>query len=161
MPPTIKVTKTSRLPQLKADLKRLVNTDVLVGWPESAAGRNEEGVTNPQLAYIHTNGSPLQNIPARPILQPAISEPENNRLIGEQLGKAAQDVLQGKPEAAENDLHRTGMLATNIVKRWFVNPANSWAPNAPSTIARKGSARPLIDTGQLRRSATYVVRDKK
>lgn len=30
-------------------------------------------------------------------------------------------------------------------------------PNAPSTIARKGSSTPLIDTGQLRSSITYAV----
>ena len=31
-------------------------------------------------------------------------------------------------------------------------------PNAPSTIARKGSNNPLIDTGRLRQSVTYKVR---
>lgn len=30
-------------------------------------------------------------------------------------------------------------------------------PNAPSTIARKGSSNPLIDTGQLRRAVNYEV----
>lgn len=30
-------------------------------------------------------------------------------------------------------------------------------PNAPSTIAKKGSSKPLIDTGQLRSSITYRV----
>ena len=32
-------------------------------------------------------------------------------------------------------------------------------PNAPSTIARKGSSNPLIDTSVLRASATYKVDD--
>ena len=30
-------------------------------------------------------------------------------------------------------------------------------PNAPATIARKGSSNPLIDKGVLRASATYKV----
>ena len=30
-----------------------------------------------------------------------------------------------------------------------------WTPNSPVTIARKGSSRPLIDTGELRASITY------
>jgi hypothetical protein len=30
-------------------------------------------------------------------------------------------------------------------------------PNSPYTIARKGSSKPLIDTGQLRNSITYQV----
>lgn len=33
-------------------------------------------------------------------------------------------------------------------------------PNKPSTIKRKGSDKPLIDTGQLRSSITYKVREK-
>lgn len=31
-------------------------------------------------------------------------------------------------------------------------------PNAPSTVAAKGSDKPLIDTGQLRSSISYLVR---
>ena len=30
-------------------------------------------------------------------------------------------------------------------------------PNAPSTIAAKGADNPLIDTGRMRQSITYVV----
>lgn len=33
----------------------------------------------------------------------------------------------------------------------------NWAPNSPLTIAQKGSAMPLIDTGKLRQSITYEV----
>lgn len=35
-----------------------------------------------------------------------------------------------------------------------------WAPNSPETIARKGSDRPLMDTGDLRKYATSDVRSK-
>ena len=31
---------------------------------------------------------------------------------------------------------------------------------APSTIKRKGSAQPLVDTGALRQSITYIIRPK-
>jgi hypothetical protein len=34
---------------------------------------------------------------------------------------------------------------------------NDWAPNAPFTVALKGSSTPLIDTGQLRQSITWSV----
>jgi hypothetical protein len=34
-------------------------------------------------------------------------------------------------------------------------------PNAAATIARKGSSKPLIDTGQLRSSITYSTRVKR
>lgn len=32
-----------------------------------------------------------------------------------------------------------------------------WVENAPSTIAQKGSSKPLIDTGRLRQSIRYLV----
>ena len=32
-----------------------------------------------------------------------------------------------------------------------------WVPNAPSTIAKKGSSKPLIDTSQFRTSVTFEV----
>ena len=34
----------------------------------------------------------------------------------------------------------------------------SFEPNAESTIKKKGSDKPLIDTGTMRQSVTYVVR---
>jgi len=58
-----------------------------------------------------------------------------------------------------NALKRTGMDAASRVRMWFVNPKNLWAPNSPRTVKRKGSDRPLIDTGQLRKSITYVIRN--
>ena len=33
-------------------------------------------------------------------------------------------------------------------------------PNAPSTIRKKGSDKPLIDTGRLRQSVNYVIKPK-
>ncbi|CAI3202747.1 hypothetical protein CNEO2_3080002 [Clostridium neonatale] len=52
------------------------------------------------------------------------------------------------------------MEGQNIARDWFTNPSNNWAPNAKSTIDKKGSDRPLIgETGHLRGSITYVVKD--
>ena len=34
----------------------------------------------------------------------------------------------------------------------------TWVPNAPRTVREKQSAKPLIDTGLLRSSLTFVVR---
>lgn len=154
------VSKKSNLGAVQASLRKLERSDVLVGWTETTDPRDHGPVGNAQLAFIHTEGSPLKNIPARPILQPAITDEGNKSLIAKQLGAAATATLSGKPEEAHQDLERAGLVAENAVKRWFVNPKNHWAPNAAATIARKGSNRPLIDTGQLRRNVTHVVREK-
>jgi hypothetical protein len=155
--PTVSIARGSSQKQLVDSLKRLGKSDVLVGWPEDGQARRGGGPTNAMLAHLHTNGSPLQNIPARPILEPAINYPPNKALISAELGKAAAAAVEGNPQLAKQQLNRAGLVAVNAVKRWFTEPANHWAPNAPATIARKGSDKPLIDTGQLRASVTFIV----
>jgi hypothetical protein len=142
---------------LVSQVKRLVNADVLVGIPAEKTLRQGEPINNASLLFIHTHGSPLNNIPARPVLEPSIEK--NKKLITPHLGVAAKEVIQGHPEAAMRELDRAGMIAANGAKRYFTDPTNGWPPNAPSTIERKGSDRPLIDKGEMRRSITWVVRD--
>ena len=71
---TVKVKKDMR--NLLKELDALAQKRVLVGVPEDADSRGEEGyktpIGNAALAYIHDNGSPRQGIPARPFMQPGI-----------------------------------------------------------------------------------------
>lgn len=110
--------------------------------------------------YLQTYGSPLYQIPPRPIIEPAIEAKDNREAITRNFKMAAQASLDGKPGVAMTYLRLAGLEAQNRVRAWFTDPRNNWPPNAPSTIKRKGSDRPLIDTGQLRRSITYVVAEE-
>ena len=140
-------------------LKALTKKEVYVGIPAEKSSRyGEGGVNNAELLYIHTHGSPVRHIPPRPVLQPAIEA--NRQAIGKQLAYAAQEALKGNVLRAEQGLERAGMVAQNVARGWFDNPDNGWAPNSPRTIAKKGSSHPLIDTGEMRKAITYVVRDK-
>jgi len=49
-------------------------------------------------------------------------------------------------------------MAQGIVQEYMTNLKSP--ANAPSTIKRKGSANPLIDTGQQRQSVTYSIGGK-
>ena len=142
------------LAKIKADLARLKKSDILVGVPASTTQRKDEQITNASLMWIHSKGSQINNIPARPTLEPAITE--NQALISPQLAKASQAIMDNKPAEAEKYMMRAGTIAANAAKRKFGSA--ELAPNAPSTIARKGSDKPLIDTGSLRRSIVAVVR---
>jgi len=159
MRPTVKVSAIGSTTQLKAALKQLSKARVLVGIPEDKNDRQNSPVTNAALMYLHTNGSELQGIPARPVIEPAIQAPDNKVLIAEPLGEAAKAVLDDKRAQASSELKRAGILGSNAAKRWFTDARNGWASNSPATIARKGSERPLIDTAQLRRSITYIVEE--
>lgn len=160
MKPAITLSRRDNLPELKARLRELARTEVLVGVPESNTTRKKGDVTNAELLYIHSKGSPLQHIPARPLVEPAITAPTNRDIIADKLRDAGASILDGKPAEARKGMKLTGMAAVSLIKSWFTDPRNNWAPNAPSTIKRKGSDRPLIDLGALRRAITYVLRKK-
>lgn len=154
-------TKSGIAEALKA-IKRMSQRHVLVGIPGDAEPRKGDEPTNPQLGYIHEFGAPEENIPARPFLIPgvtAVKEDVVNRYRG-----AAKAALRGKVDAIEHAHDAVGLIAQNSVrKRINTGP---FVPLAPMTIAnRKAKGRkgikPLIDTGQLRNSLTYVIRDDR
>lgn len=171
-------------------LKSLSKIDVLVGVPEEESSREGGKVTNAELAFIHTNGSPLKGIPARPFVESAIEDPENQEMISVELRKAAESALDGNIEVMSKDLVRAGMQGQNAVRDWFTNPKNNWPPNSPATVLAKlrktnssiaraivqhvdeggslsditgleGMTHPMIDTDQLRKAVTYVIREKE
>ena len=180
MKPGLKVRVTSdKTKNLADDLHKLTREKVLVGIPTTTAADRQAGimkllgastsgpkgrklakaakamVNNAQLLFIHTYGSPIKHIPARPVLEPAIMDRANLEIITAQLRLAADAALAGRP--FEVYLERAGQAAENAARSWFTNPRNGWAPNKPATIRAKGSSRPLIDTGELRKSVTHVV----
>ena len=160
MKPVASVKRLSNTGTLEDRLQRLTRKDVLVGIPVKNASRPGEEINNAELLYLHTHGSPLQHIPARPVIEPAIAAPDNKANITAELKEAAQGVLEGRPEDASRHLELAGQVGENAAVRWFTDPRNGWPRNAPSTIKAKGSDRPLIDTGELRRAITHVVEER-
>jgi len=152
--PTITVSESGDWSFLQDVIGTLQNAKVYVGIPEKTTSRKGEKITNAGLMYIQTNGSEVMNIPPRPVIEPAIEA--NKEMLTGTLGAAMTAELDGDHAAAVVNLRKAGTQGANAAKRWFTDPRNGWAPNAPSTIARKGSDRPLIDTGELRRSITHV-----
>lgn len=178
------------VPELLKALDELKNNEVLVGIPEAKSSRKKEIIRNAELLYIHTHGirrksmrqemqetmdngspyseayqlyiqehgSPLWASPPRPVLEPAIEHRKD--WIAEQLGKAAEAALDGNVKGVQDGLHKAGQVAENAARDWFTDPTNGWAPNSPETIKLKGSDRPLIDTDQMRKSITHVLRRK-
>lgn len=142
-------------------LKTLANKDVLVGIPESKDERDDGDIGNAAIGYINENGSPAQNIPPRPHLKPGVKSVEQDFMP--HLKAAAQKALEGNAEGAVTSLDRAGTVAANGVKRYIT--ITGFTPLADATIAnrlRRGRTgnKPLIDTGEYRRSITHIVRDK-
>jgi hypothetical protein len=140
--------------QLEATLARAKALRLNVGFPRSTAARNEGEIDNPTLAAIHTNGSPARNIPARPFLVPGI-ESEEKKLVKILEDGLKQALKQNAPDLVDAAYERTGQAAVGAVQRYMVKGV--FAPLKPATIRRKGSSKPLIDTGQLRQAVSYEV----
>jgi hypothetical protein len=184
--PTITVFESGDESFLKAAIGTLENAKVYVGIPEAETQRKGDPVTNAGLLFIHTNGSPIRHIPARPVIEPSIEA--NHEPIEDGLAAAATLVLDGIDSQALVALKKVGTFASNGAKKWFTDPRNGWRQNSPETIRRKlekltGARRrkalkilasvdehmplvgttdldeintPLIDTGEMRRAITSV-----
>ncbi len=120
----------------------------------------QSDVTNAELLFIHTKGSPLRKIPARPVLEPAVEAEGNRQAIAFELSGSVKASLAGDHDGAVKKMKRAALAGQNAARGWFTDARNHWAPNTLGTIARKGSNRPLIDTGALRASIVGVVKEE-
>jgi len=139
-------------PRVWDELKRRVQDlgRVKVGVPEGP--READGTPVALIAAVHEFGHAELNIPERSFLRSTIRVKQSeyinlNRINLVRCVKgmiSAQQVLQLLGEKAKGDVQRT------IRNGDFV-------PLKPATIQRKGSSKPLIDSGNLLQSITYVV----
>ena len=111
--------------------------EILVGIPENRTERNEGEMNNASLLYLHSKGSPLHNLPARPVLEPAIEESSNRGKLDAGLAQAMRFMLKGNKDGYVSQLNRVGLMASSMCKEWFTNPANNWQPNKPATVLGK------------------------
>jgi hypothetical protein len=108
-------------------------------------------LTLAHLGMIHEFGYP-PHIPARPFLSLAI---ENNR---EQLQALNRELLL---KLVHGDMQKSvalgklGAVGQRLIQQQI--RATLTPPNAPSTIKRKGSSHPLIDTGNMVQSVAWEI----
>jgi len=117
-------------------------------------------INNAELLFIQEHGSPINKIPARRVLGPSVEADGNKQAIAHELSASVKASLEGDTEKSEQKMLRAALAGQNAARRWFTDGRNGWTPNAPSTVKRKGSDRPLIDTGAMRAAIVGVVREE-
>jgi hypothetical protein len=142
-----------------ASVRALSDNQVLVGVPSTMVGRQGSPASNAVIAYIHEHGSPSQNIPPRPFLEPGVRNAE--AVIITRLRQSAQLAMKGNHDAVIRSLHALGLVVVSSIRTKI--STGPFLPLAPATLAerrRRGVLRtaPLVDTGTLRRSISYVLR---
>jgi len=71
------------------------------------------------------------------------------------------ELLNALPKEKEQILRKAGAFLEGAIKQKITEGDPSWPPLKPETIKRKGSSKPLINTGKLRASITHKVEDDK
>jgi hypothetical protein len=172
---TVSLDKTA---ELTSSIKKLTSTKLFVGIPQESSHRSDGKLSNAELGYIHENGAPEVNIPPRPFLHPGVRKIQDS-VIAPGMKIAGQEAFNGNWAAAERALSIIGQKAVESVKDTItagIPPPLKAATvagrvrrtaryRAASTSARarlqqraREGAVPLIDTGQLIRSITWVIR---
>lgn len=134
------------------------NYSIQVGVFSTKSNRQEKidiGITNADLMFIHENGSPLNNIPARPVLDLTIEWANKSGLLNRTIEKLLKIYIESKNlDLMDQEMNKLALKIQNYARRLIYDKDPRLVENAPSTISRKGSDTPLLDTGQLARSIT-------
>ena len=132
---------------------------VFVGLPsEKVGGEIYSSPNNPQtimtIGAIHEYGA--GDNPVRSYLRMPFTmfKKKINQFIAKQFEKTSEGTT------IDDALDMIGIFCRNIsVKAFSSGGYGKWPDLEPETIRRKGSSKPLIDTGTLRNAITWVVRN--
>ena len=134
--------------KILAAIKGLDGLEGKTGWFETA--HYPDGTPVAYVATIHEFGT--GHIPARPFMRPAVADHGGEWL--QLLADGAKASLAGGP-APEQVLELVTLAAAGNVAEKI--QAVTSPPLTPATVGRKGSDKPLVDTGQMFQSATGKV----
>lgn len=123
---------------------------VTVGIHEDTGNHPDAGISNAQLGALLNFGT--DKIPPRPWLVPGVES-----ATPDIIDTLAAGVESGAP--MNQTLEQVGAIAAGAAQVYMTELRDP--PNAPSTIAQKGSDNPLIDTGALRSTVSYKVTPAK
>ncbi len=151
---------------MEKSLERLRKTTVEVGLPESASPRNRF------LLALHERGSPIMRIPPRPVVAPALSQPEVRDTIAEGLRSACEAAFAGDEFGIEAGFAEAGQAGVQGIRSYIdagIQPGNAkvtisggWIYNRPAHkgvyIKGKGFDKPMYDTGELYDSFDFKVK---
>ena len=145
-----RITYNGGLGKLKDSLANKTGKEVAVGFPAGKAQAYPDGTGVAFVAACHVYGF---GVPKRDFMG----------LAGFDIRRKAIPILklamkQDSERKMEALMKTAGQVAADAVKKAIVDLDSP--PNAPSTIAAKGSENPLIDTGHMLESVTYAVRKR-
>ena len=150
------------LDDLKKRLEFLKHHKLMIGIPEKKSARKGGDITNVALAFIHTNGSPRRGIPPRPFLEPGLVTTGALDRISTLMGEAVRAAANGQQSEAVAILKAAGQVGENSVRAYIsagISPGLAESTKKAKAKKKSTSPVPLIDTGELLKSITYVIQE--
>ena len=137
--------------KLAKELATLDRAHVVVGimGPQAEAQHGNSGVTVAEVASYHEFG---RGVPERSFLRDTIDM--RRQQIDALLLRLTAGVAMGRVSAGQA-LELIGESTVGMIIERIVDHIPP--PNAPSTIKRKGSSTPLIDSAQMKGAISYKV----
>lgn len=147
---------------LRDALRKLTQDVVLVGIPAEENAREGDPLGNAAIGYIQENGSAAANIPPRPFLVPGVRSVADK--CAEIMATGAAEMLDGGATAIDKANNKAGLTAQAAVKN-TLRAGEGFPPLSERTLAARRAGgfegtKPLIRTGQLLNSITYVIRKR-
>lgn len=135
------------LQQVREQMQKLRAKSAYVGLPAGVGGDLV------MRGAVHQFGSVSRGIPARPWLDKGAAEGAGKyaRLAKNKIA----DVVTGDM-AIHTYYGLLGEIGKSEIQKYLIS--GSFTPLSPATIKRKGSSKPLIDTGQMRNAITYEIK---
>jgi hypothetical protein len=129
---------------------------VKVGVLEDAGGgeRADGDLTLPEIAALHEYGDPDSGLPERSFIRKTFIDQALK--VQAFTGRLVRQVAADKLDAARA-LDLLGAMAAGEIKLTITRGRVGGPPLAEATIKRKGSSKPLIDTGTLVNYITWEV----
>ena len=163
---------------LKEDTERLENRKKCLDWlrkhradvglTASASGRSRF------LLGIHSHGSPVMQIPPRPVVRPALAREEVRNDMAAEMLKSCEAAMDGDLAGTQQGFEAAGQRGAAGIREYI--DAGIPPPNSPVTltggwiynrVAKKGApvkgksgTTPLVDTGQLYREFDYEIKER-
>lgn len=138
--------------RLQNYLDELNKSKVYVGVTKDKNQREKGETTNALIAYVHEFGI---GVPERSFMRSTIIE------NAQKYQKINRDnilpAIRSGTLTAEECYRRLGTIAQSDMQQKIAN--GPFKPLKEATEKRKKSTKPLIDTGALRQSITYEVKD--
>lgn len=139
-----------------AEIKKLKANEVFIGFQHGRDMHDPKDGGQPvdmaDIAMFNELGTSTS--PSRPFLRQTVDD--NKDKINAFCEQVAKEVAKGG--TAEAGLKKMGAFGVSLVQEKI--RSGSFVPNAPATVKMKGSDQPLIDTGQMRQTVHYVIKNK-